>query len=324
MRAHDRRGSGIPDIPILRFCRTDPEASSRRTVRPAANSDRWPVDAPDRPSTIIARAGGRVKSACKVDTMTDAEAPLPEGRDMATNRGRPTDDPGDRPSRRFAVHPSLFRLFLGGFAGTVANALILFFLEPTIVGRNSGLARFLGAELSTPHGLGIVLFHFFNGAIIFPLGFAFFAARVQGLWLLKGLMWGTILWLAAGLVVMPMSGFGFFGYTADGLRVVASTLVGHLVYGGLQGLIAEIPARDDDRQARTRRRIDRGGTVRSSRMRNPPGPHVVIVGVGPISCSIASPCGGLSSIPGTTDRPVDVLGRVEHDRIPGPGATSIE
>ena len=40
---------------------------------------------------------------------------------------------------------------------------------------------------------------------------------------------------------MPIAGFGFFGYAADGLRVAASSLAGHLAYGGLQGFIAGIP-----------------------------------------------------------------------------------
>ena len=92
----------------------------------------------------------------------------------------------------------------------------------------------------------MLVFHFFNGSIVFPLGFGFFAARFRAPWLLKGLIWGIILWLAAGLVVMPMSGFGFFGYNADGWRIVASSLAGHLAYGGLQGLIAGIPGRQED------------------------------------------------------------------------------
>jgi hypothetical protein len=166
---------------------------------------------------------------------------------MATNAGETEHEaPCAEPERRRAAQPSMFRLCLGGFAGTVANALIMFVLEPGISGQTSGLARFLGAEVSTPHGLGLLIFHFFNGSIIFPLGFGFIAARLRLPWLVKGLIWGAILWLAAGAVVMPMSGFGFFGYNADGLRIAASSLAAHLAYGGVQGLIAGIPGRQDD------------------------------------------------------------------------------
>jgi uncharacterized membrane protein YagU involved in acid resistance len=112
--------------------------------------------------------------------------------------------------------------------------------------RSSDPARALGAQLSNPHGVGLIVFHFFNGSIIYPLGFGFFAARLQGPWFTKGLMWGTILWLLAGVVLMPIAGLGFFGSNADGLRLAASSLVGHLAYGGLQGLIAGIPPRKTD------------------------------------------------------------------------------
>jgi uncharacterized membrane protein YagU involved in acid resistance len=122
----------------------------------------------------------------------------------------------------------------------------MFFLETVLMSRSSDPARTLGAALSNPHGVGLIVFHFFNGSIIYPLGFAFFAARLQGPWFAKGLMWGTILWLLAGVVLMPIAGFGFFGSDADGLRLAASSLVGHLAYGGLQGLIAGIPPRKTD------------------------------------------------------------------------------
>jgi len=119
--------------------------------------------------------------------------------------------------------------------------MIMFLLEPAILSRTSEPARAIGAEFGNPHGLGLIVFHLFNGSMIYPLGFAFFAARWQGWWLAKGLIWGTILWFLAGVVVMPMSGLGFFGYDADGLRLGASSLVAHLAYGTLQGLIAGIP-----------------------------------------------------------------------------------
>jgi hypothetical protein len=141
---------------------------------------------------------------------------------------------------------SLLQLVLGGFAGTVAFVLIMSFLEPGLVSRSSDPTRALGAAISTPQGMGLMILHFFNGSIIFPLAFACFAARSRAPWLAKGLIWGTILWLLAGVVVLPIAGFGFFGYAADGLRAAASSLAGHLAYGGLQGLIAGIPPRRTD------------------------------------------------------------------------------
>jgi hypothetical protein len=166
---------------------------------------------------------------------------------MATNAGSGgIETPGTAPPRRRAAQPSILQLCAGGCAGTAALAVILFILEPVLISQESDPVRALGSELRNPHGLGLIVFHFFNGSIVFPLAFAFCAARLQGPWLVKGLSWGTILWLLVGVVVMPMSGFGFFGYNANGLRVAASTLVAHLAYGALQGLIAGIPPRNPD------------------------------------------------------------------------------
>jgi hypothetical protein len=128
----------------------------------------------------------------------------------------------------------------------VALGLIMLFLEPILHSRSSTGAAALRAEVSNPHGLGLIVFHFFNGAIIYPLGFAFFAAQLKAPWLVRGLFWGIIVWLLAGAVLMPILGFGFFGSTAGGLRLATTSLVAHLAYGAVQGLVAAIPPRKMD------------------------------------------------------------------------------
>jgi hypothetical protein len=161
-------------------------------------------------------------------------------------RGAGLETPGTAPASDRDGPRSILQLVLGGFAGTAAFVLILSFLEPGLLIRSSGPARPLGAALSTPQNLGLIVFHFFNGSLIFPIAFGFFVVQSRAPWLAKGLIWGTILWLLAGVVVLPIAGFGFFGYAADGLRAAASGLAAHLAYGGLQGFIAGIPPRRTD------------------------------------------------------------------------------
>ncbi len=176
--------------------------------------------------------------------MTDQGADVGAGR-PSVGDGAGSASPCPPPHRR-TRQSSLFRLFLGGIVGTAALALIMLFVEPILTGQTSGLARLLGAEIGTPHGVGLVVFHFFNGSIIFPLGFAFLSSRIPGPWLVKGLIWGLILWLMTEAVIMPISGYGFFGQNAGGLSTALGALVGLLVYGGLQGAIAGLPGRKDD------------------------------------------------------------------------------
>lgn len=55
--------------------------------------------------------------------------------------------------------------------------------------------------------------------------------------LVKGLLFGSILWLMAETMVMPMAGAGFFMSEIGGMKAVMAALMGHLVYGGLLGVI---------------------------------------------------------------------------------------
>jgi hypothetical protein len=167
---------------------------------------------------------------------------------MSTSVGRDVAPEARRickPERR-AGEPAISRILLGGAAGTVAITLMMYFVDPLITGRSSDLARLLSVEIGNPHWLGGMVLHFFNGAILFPLGFAFFASRLPGPWPVKGLIWGAIVWALAQGMILMMSGAGFFGYNADGMSGALSSMAGHVVYGGLQGLIAGIPGRTAD------------------------------------------------------------------------------
>ncbi len=167
---------------------------------------------------------------------------------MSTSLGRDAAPDARRickPASR-ADEPAISRILLGGAVGTVAITLMMYFVDPLITGRSSDLARLLRVETGNPHWLGGMILHFFNGSILFPLGFAFFAARLPGPWPVKGLIWGAIIWALAQGMMLTISGASFFGYNADGLRGALSSMAGHLVYGGLQGLIAAIPGRNAD------------------------------------------------------------------------------
>jgi len=145
---------------------------------------------------------------------------------------------------------ALSRLYLGGLAGTTAITLMMYFVDPLITGRTMDIAQILGRVIGSPHGAGGMVFHVFNGVVLFPLGFGFLSARFPGPAIMKGLIWGAILWVMAESLIMPMLGSGFFGDTAGGLRAALSSLAGHLVYGGLQGVIAG--SGEPPHEARTR------------------------------------------------------------------------
>lgn len=134
------------------------------------------------------------------------------------------------------MRPSLSRTILGGLAGTSVMTLMMYFVSP-MMGVRMDIAASLGSMLGGSWTMGMMM-HFLNGAIIFPLLYAFLLFRLlPGGPLAKGVVWGVILWFLAQVVVMPMMGAGFFSSKMGGMSAVVGSLFGHLIYGALLGWI---------------------------------------------------------------------------------------
>ena len=90
-----------------------------------------------------------------------------------------------------------------------------------------------------------MLVHILNGVIILPVVFALLFYRLlPGLPLAKGMAFGATLWLTSQLIVMPIMGAGLFSSHAGGMRAVAASLFGHVVYGGFLGLFPMLAQED--------------------------------------------------------------------------------
>jgi hypothetical protein len=146
------------------------------------------------------------------------------------------------------MRPNIGRAILGGFVGTLAITFMMYVVSPMMTGKPMDVAGMLGDFLRLGWTMGMIV-HFVNGAIIFPVILAFI------LWNLlpagptvKGTLWGLILWFLSQAVVMPMMGGGFFSANAGGMMAVAGSLIGHIVYGVLLGVITGRP--EDVRLAR--------------------------------------------------------------------------
>jgi hypothetical protein len=132
----------------------------------------------------------------------------------------------------------LGRAVLGGFVGTVALTLMMYFVAPMMMGQPMDIAAMLGSLLGGSWMAGMVL-HFVNGTVIFPLIYAYVVyAVLPGGPTTRGIGWGLVLWLLAQVLVTPMMGGGFFSANAGGLPAVIGSLMGHIVYGALLGAIA--------------------------------------------------------------------------------------
>ena len=137
------------------------------------------------------------------------------------------------------THPTIARAVLGGFAGTLAMTAMMYVVAP-LMGLHMDIAAMLGSLLGGSWSAGLLM-HFVNGTVIFPVVYIYtLYARIPGPAAIRGTAWGVALWLVAQLVVMPMMGAGVFSSAMGGMMAAMGSLVGHVLYGSLIGVIAGV------------------------------------------------------------------------------------
>jgi uncharacterized membrane protein YagU involved in acid resistance len=135
------------------------------------------------------------------------------------------------------THPTLARATLGGFAGTVAMTAMMYLVAP-MMGLHMDIAAMLGSMLGGSRIAGMMM-HFVNGTVIFPAIYAFaLYAHLPGAPAIRGTVWGIVLWLIAQTIVMPMMGAGLSSSAMGGVMAAVGSLIGHLLYGSLLGVLA--------------------------------------------------------------------------------------
>jgi uncharacterized membrane protein YagU involved in acid resistance len=136
------------------------------------------------------------------------------------------------------MKPNVTNVILGGFVGTLVLTMMMYFVAPMMVGHPMDIAAMLGSMMGHNWTLGMMA-HFVNGTVIFPLIYAYLLYKfLPGSPVVKGTLWGVMLWLIAQAMVMPMMGVGFFSSQAGGMKAVMGALIGHLIYGAILGGIA--------------------------------------------------------------------------------------
>jgi uncharacterized membrane protein YagU involved in acid resistance len=132
------------------------------------------------------------------------------------------------------------RAAAAGLVGTaVMTALLL--VEPSVglpkIAMGQVLSTSLGfvsAHLTLGPALGWVA-HFLIGTLLALIYAAVFDRRLPGTPVARGLLYGVLVFIVAQLVFMPLVGGGVF--SRGDVELLAGSLLGHLVYGGLTGWI---------------------------------------------------------------------------------------
>jgi hypothetical protein len=138
------------------------------------------------------------------------------------------------------THPTFARAAVGGFVGTVVMTAMMYLVAP-MMGLRMDIAAMLGSMLGGSWIAGMMM-HVVNGSVIFPAVYVYaLYAHLPGSPAIRGTIWGVVLWFVAQTVVMPMMGGGLFSSAMGGMMAAIGSLIGHILYGSLLGIIASAP-----------------------------------------------------------------------------------
>jgi hypothetical protein len=140
-----------------------------------------------------------------------------------------------------------YRAILAGFCGSMIALVILLFayIFAQILGKGMGQdsifysLAYNDLTRTVSHNLLVTLLIHFVLGITFALAYAKIANGLPGhnSWK-SGILFGLGLWLLSAIVFFPLVGAGFFALSLGaGLAPVAGSLVLHLVYGSMLGLV---------------------------------------------------------------------------------------
>ena len=144
------------------------------------------------------------------------------------------------------------RACLAGFLGTIVVTCMVAFASPTMVGGPSDIAAALASLMGGSWLAGLTM-HFAVGTLVLPIVYlALLDRRLPGGPALRGIAGGLMLWALSQAIVIPATGGGFFSAAAGGFKAVADSLIGHLAYGLVLGVLA---GRPDELAFSTRRTL---------------------------------------------------------------------
>lgn len=131
---------------------------------------------------------------------------------------------------------NILRAILAGVIGTAVMTVMSVFIAPMMGMPPMNPAEMLAGQMGGNMMMGWAA-HFMVG-IILAVIYALVANRLPGPVVVRGAVFGVAPWLMAQAVMMPMMGMGMF---SGSMTMAGGSLVGHLLYGGVVGLVYGAP-----------------------------------------------------------------------------------
>ena len=132
--------------------------------------------------------------------------------------------------------PNLTKALLAGVVGTIAMTMLTY-IAPMMGMPEMNIPQMLSGFMGV-HILAGWLAHFMVGTGFALLYAYIFASWIPGPPVVKGAVYGLFPWFLAQIMVNPMMGAGVFALnTAAPMLMVVGSLMGHLVYGSVLGVV---------------------------------------------------------------------------------------
>ena len=124
---------------------------------------------------------------------------------------------------------------LAGIVATAVETLMMYKGATMMIGQPMDIALELSNMMGVSWTVGMIM-HVLLGIFIFPLAYASVARQwLPGPKVVRGVLWGLVLWVVAMFLMSPMMGKGFF---MGGMPQGVAAFLAHVVYGALLGAIA--------------------------------------------------------------------------------------
>jgi hypothetical protein len=135
-------------------------------------------------------------------------------------------------------------IVLGGLVAT-AVMTVMMLAAPMMGMPKMPIGNMLAGFMHLPVALGWAM-HFVIGTMLAAGYILLFRDLLPGNQVVKGMLFSLMPFFAAQLMVMPMMGMGFFSsYAPQASLLVMGSLLGHLVYGAVLGLVTGRSARSE-------------------------------------------------------------------------------
>lgn len=130
------------------------------------------------------------------------------------------------------------RAMVGGLVGTALMTVVTRRLSSVLNADAIDHAEFLARLTHTGKAVGELENYTFGG-VLMPLAYSKVAPHLPGSKLVRGLLWGGLVWVGAEVSLPPAAGKGIFDVrAASPKKTLFASLAGHLAYGVAEALIA--------------------------------------------------------------------------------------